>query len=93
MDIHAWMTSKKQKTQLIEVMLFGTRTSLEKFDMPHPKVAGTVLQSLSITWGVMFDSAMSMASQINKTIKIIQLHFRNIGLVRKNLTEASTKSF
>ena len=95
-DIHAWMTSNKLKlnSSKTEVMLFGTRTSLAKVNLSSLKVAGisvSIAEKPIRNLGVMFDHLMSMASHVNKTIQSANYHLRNIGLVRKQLTEASTK--
>ena len=41
--------------------------------------------------GVMFDTTISMSAQINKMVKTSSFHLRNIGHVRKRLTESTAK--
>ena len=95
-SIHAWMTDNKLKlnSSKTEIMLFGTKTSLAKVDIPHLQVAGTrvnIAQEPIRNLGVMFDSLLSMACQVNKMTKSANFHLRNIGLIRNKLTESSTK--
>ena len=85
-QVHDWMSANKLKlnSSKTEVMLFGTRQKLEAINLPSLSVAGTsvILTDGPITnLGVLFDSSLSMAPQVNKMIKTASYHLRNIGYV------------
>jgi len=77
-----------------EIMLFGTRQKLKLVEIPYLDVAGTnvlVTDRPIRNLGVMFDSSLSMTAQVNNMVKTANFHLRNIGAVRKHLTESTTK--
>ena len=94
--IHAWMSANKLKLNAnkTEIMLFGTRHSLQTVNITSLSVAGTqvhVTDGPIGNLGVMFDTTLSMSAQINKMVKTSSFHLRNIGHVRKRLTESTAK--
>ena len=78
----------------IQDKLFGTRHSLQTVNITSLSVAGTqvhVTDGPIGNLGVMFDTTLSMSAQINKMVKTSSFHLRNIGHVRKRLTESTAK--
>ena len=95
-QIHTWMSANKLKLNSgkTEIMLFGTRQKLKLVEIPYLDVAGTnvlVTDRPIRNLGVMFDSSLSMTAQVNNMVKTANFHLRNIGAVRKHLTESTTK--
>jgi len=96
-DIHVWMTNNKLKLNnaKTEIMLFGTKSSLDKVDITSIEVAGTrvcIAEGPVRNIGVELDSTLSMTSQVNRIVQSASFHLRNIGQVRTRLTETATKS-
>ena len=94
--IHTWMSINRLKlnSNKTEVMLFGTRHSLRAVNVPSLTLAVTQAQVTDCpvnNLGVLFDSTLSMSSQVNKVVKTASFHLRNIGHVRKRLTESTTQ--
>jgi len=95
-QIHTWMSANKLKLNSgkTEIILFGTKQKLKLVDIPSLSVAGTnvIVSDKPIrNLGAMFDSSLSMAAQVNNMVKTANFHLRNIGTVRKHLTEPTTK--
>ena len=96
-DIERWMTINKLKlnSDKTEIKLFGTKHSLSCINIPSLNVAGTcvtITEGTIRNLGVMMDSLLSMSSLVGKMIQSACFHIRNIGTVRKMLTESSTKT-
>ena len=91
------MTINKLKlnSDKTEIKLFGTKHSLSCINIPSLNVAGTcvtITEGPIRNLGVMMDSLLSMSSLVGKMIQSACFHIRNIGTVRKMLTESSTKT-
>jgi hypothetical protein len=95
-DIHAWMTQNKlqlneDKTELLYVC--SSRNSQK-----IPTTAGLTIgshhispSSKAVNLGVVFDQHLKMDSQIKTICKKARFHLRNIGKLRKYLTDESTQ--
>jgi hypothetical protein len=84
----------KLNTKETEIMVFGTSRRLKSVNITSLSMAGTevhVTEGPIANLSVMFDSSLSMSTQVNKMVKTSSFHLRNIGLVRKRLTESTTK--
>ena len=71
-----------------------SRHSLQAVNVTSLTVAGTQVQVTDgpiNNLGVMFISTLSMSPQVNKVVKTASFHLRNIGHVRKRLTESTTQ--
>jgi hypothetical protein len=96
-DVDRWMISNKLKlnSDKTEIKLFGTRHSLACINIPSLNVSGTLVDITEgpvRNLGAMLDSPLSMSSHVNKIIQSACLQIRNIGTVRRMLTENSTKT-
>jgi hypothetical protein len=94
-DIKLWMNAKKLKLNddKTEILLLSTPYYKNKLNISEFKVDSTVVTPASAARniGVMFDETMSMKPQINSICKSATYHLRNIGAVRKFLSEESCK--
>ena len=91
------MTNNKLKlnNSKTEIMLFGTKSSLANVNIASLEVAGTLIHVADgpvRNLGVILDHAMSMTPEVNRMVQSASFHLRNIGQVRKRLTEKATKS-
>ncbi|PIK43327.1 hypothetical protein BSL78_19820 [Apostichopus japonicus] len=94
--VQAWMSTNflKLNADKTEVMVFGFRAQLVKFNLPSVTVAGVdvpVQTNPVRNLGVMFDSGMTMSAQVTTTIRSANYHLNNISRARKMLTTEAAK--
>ena len=96
-DIKNWMVKKKLKMNedKTECMLFGTKSSLKKYEQFNQIKMGHT--TINITkkvkdLGVYIDNELKMEDQIKNIIKICNYHIRNIAFIRKYLDQESLKT-
>ena len=96
LQIHRWMTANKLKlnTDKTEILLVGTKKNREHINLASLSVAGIqvkVAESPISNLGAVFDPTLNMVAQVNKMVKTASFHLRNIGHVRRRLTEDTAK--
>ena len=77
-----------------EIIFFVSRKQLAEVNIHTLDVAGTrvnVSEEPVRNLGAMFESNFTMVSHVNSVVKKASFHLRNIGKVRKLLTENATK--
>ena len=94
-DIQAWMQSHSLKQNLAkcEFLVFGSKAQLNKIDVESISFSGHTI-NLSQTCrnlGVIFDSNLTMSSQISNICKSVRYQLRNIGFIRKYLSRSATE--
>ena len=95
-DIHKWLANNmlKLNDDKTEVILFTSKHALKS----HPSVAVTVGEqhvrpATSIrNLGVIYDQPLSMIQHVNSVCRVGYMHVRNIGRIRRYLTEDATKT-
>ena len=95
-DIHQWLSENKLKgnPDKTEASVFGTTQSLQSLEVQSINVAGAVIRFSKVpirNLGVLFDSALSMDHHVRGVVRSASYHLRNIGIVRKLLTDDATK--
>ena len=92
-DINTWMAQNmlKLNNSKTEIILFGSKKQLAQVNIQSLDVAGTVSEEPVRILGAMFDLNFTMVSRLNSVVKKASFHLRNIGKVRKLLTEDATK--
>lgn len=95
--IHQWLFENKLKgnPEKTEVAVFGTKQSLQSLTVNSISVAGVEVRFSMVpirNLGVMFDSALSMDSNIKTVIRSASYHLRCIGMARKQLTTDAAKT-
>ena len=95
-EVNVWMASNflKLNADKTEVLVIGFRTQLAKLDLSFMKLADAdvAVQSNPIrNLGVMFDTGMTMATQVSNIVKSANFHLVNIGRSRRLLTDDATK--
>ncbi|MCG8431411.1 MAG: reverse transcriptase family protein, partial [Candidatus Omnitrophica bacterium] len=94
--VQKWLTVNKLKgnPSKTEAKLFGSNNALNSLNIQTLSVAGTGV-SVSAdpvrNLGVIFDQTLSMSSHVNRVVQCATFHLRNIGRMRKFLTESATK--
>ena len=96
-DISVWMSQNKLKlnNDKTEIILFGSKKHLAELNIKSLSVAGTDVSVASEpvrNLGAMFDSLLIMAPHVKSVVKKSSFHLRNIGKVRRVLTEDATKT-
>jgi len=77
-----------------DVMVVGTKQTLDNLDIRSIEVAGITLTFSSVpirNLGVLFDPLLSMESHVKSVIRSTSFHLRSIGIVRRQLTAESAK--
>ena len=95
-DIRNWLANNmlKLNDDKTEVILFTYKHALKS----HPNVAVTVGEqsvrpATSIhNLGVVYDQPLSMIQHVNSVCRVGYIHVRNIGRIRRYLTEDATKT-
>ena len=95
-DVHKWLANNmlKLNDDKTEVILFTSKHALKS----HPSVAVTVAEqpirpATSIrNLGVVYDQPLSMIQHVNSVCRVGYMHVRNIGRIRRYLTEDATKT-
>ena len=91
--IGSWMETNRLKLNAdkTEVMLFGPKN----YQLPAMTVAVNGMSVAPVSsvrnLGVMFDSALSMEDHVISVARSCNMHLRNLGRVRKSITEETTK--
>ena len=95
-DIESWMHKNmlKLNTDKTEVMLFLSKHNAKLMKDVSVKVGDCLITSTSSVknLGVIFDSCMSMEQQVNSVSRSGYYQLRNIGHIRRYLTNNATKS-
>ena len=96
-DIHSWMSNNKLKlnSEKTEIILIGTRVQVEAMNVSSLSVAGVQVNISGRpvrNLGVELDPLLSMSAQVNKMVKHSSFHIRNIGRVRRKISENSAKT-
>ena len=96
-DIHSWMSNNKLKlnSEKTEIILIGTRVQVEAMNVSSLSVAGVQVKISGRpvhNLGVELDPLLSMSAQVNKMVKNSSFHIRNIGRVRRKISENSAKT-
>ena len=95
-DIYTWMSQNKLKLNAdkTEVLVLGTPHQRAKVNVPSISVNGEIVPILHKpigNLGAVFDPSMDMSAHVSKVVKSANYHLRNIGRIRKYLTEEATK--
>jgi hypothetical protein len=95
-EVQLWMSSNflKLNAEKTEVMVFGFRAQLAKFELPSIHISGVDVPVGSDpvrNLGVMFDPGMSMCAQVANITKAANFQLVNIGRARKMLTTEATQ--
>ena len=95
-DIEAWMHQNmlKLNTDKTEVMLFASKHNSRHMNSISVQVGGSKIVSTNCVrnLGVMFDTTMSMEKQVISVCRSGYTQLRNIGRIRRYLTNDATKS-
>ena len=94
--IHLWLSDNKLKgnPDKIEAVVFGTQQSLRSLQLHSIRVDGYNISISKVpirNLGVLFDSGLSMEPHVRSVVRSASFHLRNIGIVRKQLTDDATK--
>ena len=94
-DIRKWMSDSylKLNNEKTEFLMLGSRQQLRKVSIP-PLVVGSahIPPSDKVkNLGVVFDTAMTLESQISKSVKSANYNLRNIRAIRNYLTPQATE--
>ena len=95
-DVKKWMETNflKLNAAKTEVLVFGFRAQLTKFNLTSVNIAGASVPVKSDpvrNLGVMFDRSMTMNAQVASISKSANYQLINIGRARKMLTTEATK--
>ena len=96
-SIQAWLTKNflKGNPAKTEIQLFGTPQRLIKLCIESLSVDGVEVRVATgpvRNLGVMFDSTLSMASQVNNMVSSGYFHLKNIAHARNMLTRDATRT-
>jgi flagellar biosynthesis chaperone FliJ len=95
-DIESWMTKNMLKLNgsKTEVMLFASKRNLGSMEDVTVKIGASTVTSTSHVrnLGAIFDSSMTMEKHVNSTCRSCYAQLRNIGHIRRYLTNDATKS-
>ena len=74
-------------------MILGSRQQLSKVTIPHINIGDSEVTAVTKArnLGVIFDSSMTLNSHISSIARSTTFHIRNIGKVRKYLTQKATE--
>ena len=94
--VQDWLTVNKLKGNptKTELKLFGSQRTLNSLNIQALAVAGlevSVSPDPVRNLGVMFDQTLSMGPHVNKVVQCATFQIRNIGRMRKLLTQEATK--
>ena len=92
-DIRVWMRENflKLNDDKTEVLVFGSRQQLAKVTIPGVRIGDSLISSVSSVrnLGGMFDTEMSMRTQVNTLCNAARFHIRSIGKIRRYLDKES----
>ena len=94
-DVSVWMNSHSLKLNNTksEFVLFGSKVHLSKINIDSIFVQDAVIKVSDScrNLGVMMDATMSMSSQISSICKSVWYQLRNLGFIRKYLTQSAAE--
>ena len=95
-EIREWMAQNflKLNDDKTEFLILGTPKSLQKFPNPVLHIGDSEIHPTDCARniGAIFDSTMSMEKHVDTVCKSAWYHLRRIGLIRKYLDTAATKT-
>ncbi|XP_077987468.1 uncharacterized protein LOC144442071 [Glandiceps talaboti] len=88
-----WPSGLKLNADKTEVLYFGSRQNLPKLNLPPMKINENEIipTTEARNLGTVFDSRMDMKKQVTQVCKSSHYHIRNIGKIRKYLTDDAVK--
>ena len=95
-DIRSWMAFKQLKLNedKTECLIVGKKQNLERLgNLNNLRLYNTTVEVKKSVkdLGVILDCNMSLKDQINKVVRVVGYHLRNIGFVRKYIDSNTTK--
>ena len=94
-DIRRWMQESylKLNDNKTQFLLLGSRQQLAKFEVLHVHIGTTSVSPVekSRNLGVIFDSNMTMESQVSNCVKLAYHSLRNLRAIRKYLTQKAAE--
>ena len=94
-ELKAWMTHHRLQLNddKTEVLVITTPSSASKNSLTNVVIGDSILQPTAIARniGVMFESELSMKSQVSKLCKVAYFHLHRIRSVRDCLTQHATE--
>ena len=96
-DMNRWMSTNflKLNSDKTNIMVFGTKSRIQRVLLPTINVAGTPVSISSEpvkNLGVCFDPGLAMTRHVNMVVKSASYQIRNIGRLRNRLTLSTTKT-
>ena len=95
-EVRNWMSENflKFNDDKTEFIVFGSKQQLEKISVGHIRIGSSDISPSSNVrnLGVILDSHMTLGNHISNLCKSAHFHIRNIGLIRKYLTEQATEN-
>ena len=89
--VKAWMTANKLKLndEKTEVMFLSSPYFKSAISTPNFEIDETIIKpnSSARNIGIVFDSTLSMNQQVNNMCKVAHFHLRNLGAVRKFISQ------
>ena len=94
---YEWMTDNflKLNDDKSEFIVFGSKCLRDKVNIPHFRIGNSSIVPASKVrnLGAYFDMDMTLNRHISEICKSSSFHLRNIGLIRKYLTNDATEQF
>ena len=94
-ELKAWMTYHRLQLNddKTEVLVITTPSSASKHSLTDVVIGDSILQPTAVARniGVMFDSELSMKSQVSKLCKVAYFHLHRIRSIRDCLTQHATE--
>ena len=94
-ELKAWMTHHRLQLNddKTEVLVITTLSSASKHSVTDVVIGDSILQPTAVARniGVMFDSELSMKSQVSKLCKVAYFHLHQICSIRDCLTQHATE--
>ena len=95
-DVHKWLANNmlKLNDHKTEVILFTSKHDLKSNPRVAVNVGEQVVRPATTTrnLGVVYDQPLSMIQHVNSVCRVGYMHVRNIGRIRRYLTEDATKT-
>ena len=92
-DINAWMASNflKLNSEKTEMLVINSRFNKADTSSCSLNIAGTTIRPSSSVRniGAVFDSCLSLEAHVNQICRSAYLHLRNLGAIRKYLTQTT----
>ena len=94
-DIKRWMNSKQLKLNdsKTKCLIVGKKHDLRRLDIANLKVLENEFEVTSPikNLGIVFDCSLSFNEQINRVVKTVGYHLRNIAFLKKYLDDKTVK--